>query len=417
MNLLSGETLRILLVSSTEEIRDQVGEALAAGGDHRFYWVSQPELAPVRAQDLAPHVILVDDTLSGADPVSIIAQLAARAPTAAILALVEADAMSRVREVLLAGARGFVTKPPRADELLTTLRQVLARHQGAPDQSTVSDMANGRVIVFCGPKGGTGRTTLAINTSVSLQAGYKKPVVLVDADYASPAVDVALNLPSRRTVIDLLPRLSRLDDQLISGVLAPHASGLKVLLAPPPSDLSNPLSLPQVQQVLVGLKRMFSWVIVDLGLPLDEAALAYLDAADRIVMSVLPEMVGLRNTRIMLDQLHDRGYPDEKVWLVLNRATLPGGISVNDIESRLGVRVKHSIPDDQPLATHSINRGVPLVMSHGRSAVARAVRQLARQLVENTTGERATPMDVEPTRMDVGNGLFGRLRRIRSAEM
>jgi len=42
------------------------------------------------------------------------------------------------------------------------------------------------------------------------------------------------------------------------------------------------------------------------------------------MMSVLPEMVGLRNTRLMLDQLHARGYPDEKVWMVLNRATLRG---------------------------------------------------------------------------------------------
>ena len=79
---------------------------------------------------------------------------------------------------------------------------------------------------------------------------------------------------------------------------------MRVLLAPPPADLTHPISLPQVQQVLVWLKRMFPWVIVDLGLPLDETAFAFLDGADRIVMSVLPEMVGLRNTRLMLDQLH-----------------------------------------------------------------------------------------------------------------
>ncbi|MBM4429837.1 MAG: hypothetical protein FJ026_05730 [Chloroflexi bacterium] len=41
------------------------------------------------------------------------------------------------------------------------------------------------------------------------------------------------------------------------------------------------------------------------------------------------------------------------------------------------------IPDDQPLATLSINRGVPLVVSHRRSALARAIRKLARQLMED----------------------------------
>ena len=177
------------------------------------------------------------------------------------------------------------------------------------------------------------------------------PVVLVDADYAAPALDVALNLQGERTITDLLPRLSRLDKELVLGVLANHVSGLQVLLAPPPADLSKPISLPQVQQVLSWLKRMFPWVIVDLGLPLDDTAFAFLDGADRIVMTVLPEMIGLRNTRLMLDQLHGRGYPDDKIWLVVNRAGLPGGVSVGDIGARLQVRVKHTVPDDQPLAT------------------------------------------------------------------
>ena len=68
---------------------------------------------------------------------------------------------------------------------------------------------------------------------------------------------------------------------LVTGVLATHATGLQVLLAPPPADLSRPISLPQVQHILVLLKRMFPWVIVDLGLPLNETAFGSLDTADR----------------------------------------------------------------------------------------------------------------------------------------
>jgi len=155
------------------------------------------------------------------------------------------------------------------------------------------------------------------------------------------------------------------------------------LLAPPPADLDSPISLPQVQQVMAWLKRMYSWVIVDLGLPMDETAFAFLDGADRIIMTVLPEMIGLRNTRLMLDLLQDRGYPPDKIWLVLNRAGLAGGVSAADIEQRLKVKIGFQIPDDQPLATHSINRGVPLVVSHRRSALARAVRKLAQRLYQD----------------------------------
>jgi pilus assembly protein CpaE len=381
-SLVAGETLRVLLVSTSEEVREAVGEALTGrAGDHRLYWVSQPDLAPVRAQDLLPHVVLVDDDLGGINPVSLITQLATRIPGAAILALVPEDAMSLSRQAVLAGARAFVVKPIHAEELISALRQVLAPRGASLAPDVLLEAPRGRIVVFCAPKGGTGRTTLALNTAISLRQLSKEDVVLIDADYAAPAVDVALNLAADRNIADLLPKLTHLDADLVAGVLSSHASGLKVLLAPPPADLSSPISLPQVQQVLAWLKRMFAWVIVDLGLPMDETAFAFLDGADRIVMSVLPEMVGLRNTRLMLDQLYERGYPQDKAWLVLNRATLPNGVPVRDIEARLRVTIKYRVPDDQPLATATINRGVPLVMSHARSSVARAIQGLAQELV------------------------------------
>jgi pilus assembly protein CpaE len=274
---------------------------------------------------------------------------------------------------------------------MATLRQVVAgRHGPSARPAAAAESTSGRVIVFCAPKGGTGRSTMAINTAVSLHQATRAPVVLVDADYAAPALDVALNLQGLRTITDLLPRMSQLDKELVSGVLAQHASGIQVLLAPPPADLSRPISLPQVQQVLSWLKRMFPWVIVDLGLPLDETSFAFLDGADRIVMTVLPEMIGLRNTRLMLDQLHERGYPEEKTWLILNRANLVGGVSVRDIEARLRVHIKLTVPDDQPLATLTVNRGVPAVLSHSRSALARGYQRLAEALAKEIGDEVAT---------------------------
>lgn len=408
--LISGEMLRILLVSSNEAVRNEIGVALAGrAGDHRLYWVSQPDLAAGRAQDLLPHVILVDSELGGASPINVILALTGRLPAVPILAMVGNSAIDLARQAVLAGARGFITKPVMAEDLVAALRQVLTPRGAA---AAADEAMSGRVVIFCAPKGGTGRTTLAINTAIALHKLSHEPVVLIDADYAAPAVDVALNLVAHKNISDLLPRMSRLDADLVASILAPHASGIRVLLAPPPADLSSPISLPQVQQVLVWLKRMFVWVVVDLGLPLDDTAFAFLDGADRIVMSVLPEMVGLRNTRLMLEQLSMRGYPDEKVWLVLNRATIRGGVPVADIEERLHVPVRYRIPDDQPLATHTINRGVPLVMSHRHSALARAVSGFAAELQKDMAAQNgaAEPAPAPAVGAPLAR-LLGRLTR------
>ena len=238
-------------------------------------------------------------------------------------------------------------------------------------------------------------------------------MALVDADYAAPALDVALNLPADRTINDLLPRLSQLDDDLVSGVMVSHVSGVQVLLAPPPEGVASPIPLQQVQQIMVALKRIYPWVLVDLGLPMDETAYAFLDDADRIVMSVLPEMVGLRNTRLMLSQLHGRGYPDERVWLVLNRSSLPGGVSRKSIEERLGVDIRNEIPDDQALATHAVNRGVPIMMGGTRGAVAKAMAKLAEELVRDL---RPRALRSEEAGADEGGSLLRRLIPRRSDE-
>jgi pilus assembly protein CpaE len=379
--LVVGETLRILLVSTQESTREEVEQALAGlPGDFRLYWVTRPDLAMVRASDLAPHLIIVDDALGDVDPAELIGQLAASLPTSALLSLVQQDALETARRAILLGARGFVAKPIVAEELLGAVRQTVARREMSVGAAEASSTL-GRVVVFCGPKGGTGRTTLAINTAISLCQIPGNSVVLVDADYAAPAIDVALNLTGQRDITDLLPKMTHLDSDLVAGVLATHESGLQVLLAPPPTTLERPLSLPQVQQVLVWLRRMFPWVIVDLGLPLDETAFAFLDGADLICMSVNPEMIGLRNTRFMLDQLLARGYPPDRIWPILNRAGLAGGLSLLELEGWLGTKIRYQIPNDQTLATDTVNRGVPMALSYRRSPVARACRGLAGELM------------------------------------
>lgn len=408
------DTVRTLLVSAHQDARDELEQTLSHWErDHRLYWVSQPELAPVRAEELMPNVVLVDGGLPQGQALPLIDELVTRVPSAAVLLLVDRDAMDLARRGVLAGARGFVTKPLQATDLITTLRQVLAVHRAPTPVPAGPRRAPSRVIVFCAPKGGTGRTTLALNTSVSLRLMSGEPVVLMDADYAAPSLDVVMNLHSDRSVADLLPRLARLDDISLRTALADHSSGINVLLAPPPNQ-ADPLSPTQVQRILVLLKGLFPWVVVDLGLPFNETAFAFLDGADAILMTVLPEMTGVRNVRVALDRFRERAYPEEKIWLILNCATMRGGVPRSDIEKRLNAEFRHTVPDDRILVTHTINRGVPLVMSHARSGVARATQKLTRSLVASLGSEparRAGATDRARRR-----GLVGRMRRTQVAD-
>jgi pilus assembly protein CpaE len=420
-NSSAGDPLRLLLISEDESLRDVITVALRGRlNDFRLFWVAQPELATTRVLDLLPHVIFVDDVLGGAPPAQLVKQLVQAAPGSPVLVLVAENAVATARQSIVAGARSFITKPINEIDFASNMREILAEKGAAPgrEEAHMAQAATmGRIVTFVAPKGGTGRTSTAVNLAIALHQATKRSLVLVDADFAAPSVDVALNLRDDHNLTDLLPRLAQFDQELASGILAQHASGIRVLQAPPPAELKSPISVPQVQQLLAQLKRMFGWVVVDLGLPLNETGYAFLDAADRIVMTLLPEMTGLRNTRLILNQFRGRGYGGDKLYLVLNRATMPSGVSKADIEKRLNVRIRHAIPDDQALASYSINRGVPYMLGKGRGALAKAVRELADHLVYDLT--RTEPSHAQApakTREGAKSSLFGRLGKREALE-
>ena len=58
----------------------------------------------------------------------------------------------------------------------------------------------------------------------------------------------------------------------------------------------------------------------------------------------------------------------------------PGGVKKPDVQTYLARDLMFAIPNDQELATETINRGVPMVIAHRRRPVAQAYRKLARKL-------------------------------------
>ena len=389
---------RILLVAIPRAMRNEVEEALQAlEAGHVLYWVSQADLAQARAEELQPDVILVDDSFANVP--ELIAALVHAVPESTVIFLSAAGATEAIGDATFAGARSFLPKPVRPEGLARILGQIEAHGQAA--QRGRGDDSLGHTVVFCAPKGGTGRTSLAVNTAIGLIQEGEGSVSLVDADYASPAVDVVLNLYPERSIVDLLPRLSQMDEGLLQGVMAEHASGLRVLMAPEPGGTEAPVSPSEIQQILALLQRLYHWTVVDLGLPMDDTAYGFVDASDLIVVSVLPEMVGLRNMRLMIDALLDRGVDPDRLWVVVNRATLAGGITIADIEKRLHTTVRYRIPDDQPLATQAVNRGVPVIVGNRSGTLVRAYRGLAFELRREMSA---------PEEARTGRRLFGRAR-------
>ncbi len=153
-----------------------------------------------------------------------------------------------LRRSMLAGAREFLVKPFSADELINSIRHVhelerlkLDRFAGSlpgagrgtsPFRPPRADP--GRVVTFFAPKGGVGRTTLAVNFAVAAAAELGQRVALVDGGLQFGDVGVLLNLnPKNQSIADVAREMNGGDLETLDGTLVDHSSGIRVLMAPP----------------------------------------------------------------------------------------------------------------------------------------------------------------------------------------
>ena len=95
---------------------------------------------------------------------------------------------------------------PRAREAVADRRR--PPPAGAGRRRRPGDGEPGQVVAVFSPKGGVGRTTVAVNLAVAAATELGKKVVLVDGSFQFGDVGVLLNLnPKNKSIADLIPEL------------------------------------------------------------------------------------------------------------------------------------------------------------------------------------------------------------------
>ncbi len=253
---------------------------------------------------------------------------------------------------------------------------------GQEEQRTVE---LGKVLAVFSPKGGVGRTTIALNLSLAIVQLSDRRVVLVDGSLTFGDVAVMLNLPPTRTISDLIPYANRLDEDLVNTILATHPSGLRVLLAPPKPELADLVTPEHMSLILARLRELFDYVVVDTMTTLNDITLAILDAADKVLVVTTPEIPAIKNVRTFLDTTAALGYPPDKIELILNRADASPGIDVSEIEATLGRRFTARINSGGLRVVEAANRGTPVVLADPGGEVAQGIYNLVKALVPEAT--------------------------------
>ena len=405
------DQIRVLIVDDIPETRDHLSKLLGFESDIEVVGsAASGSESLTMADQLLPDVVLMDINMPDMDGIAATEKLSAQVPTASVVMMSVQGEADYLRRSMLAGAREFLVKPFSSDELTASIRQVYTRERDKQSRMSTMPALNGasggsapaaddgghdgQVVAIFSPKGGVGRTTVAVNIAVAAATDLGKSVCLMDGSFQFGDVGVLLNLnPKNKSIADLVPELEAGELESIDTFVINHSAGIRVLLAPPSPEMAELITPSGVRKVLDALRRTHDLVIVDCTSWFNETTLAILDAADVILTMLSLEITSIKNMRLFLEVADQLGYEPNKIKLVLNRADSSLGIRVTDVESSIGRKVDHTIVSDGRSVVYALNRGVPFFLSNREAQVSQDILRLA----QSVAGERV-PSAREDTR-------------------
>ena len=400
------QKIRILIVDDNTDTRENVGRLLYFEKDMEVIGqaVNGREGIAMSIKH-KPHIVLMDINMPDMDGITATREMGVVAPFSQVIIMSVQAEQHYMRQAMAAGARDFQPKPFTADELVSCIHRVYkigqpayrqmeaagqSQSQGVAQPQDESMQTEGApVIAVYSPKGGIGTSTIAANLAVALQQQHGE-VVLMDADLQFGDILVLLNTKATRTVSDLIQN-GELDAELVPEITLAHNSGLKLLLAPPQPELGDAITPQMMSEIIKSLKKHFKIVVIDTSSQLNDKTLAVLDNADYILVVTTPELPAIKSTKLFLELADQLEFSPNRLGVVMNRATLPGGISPDKIEKALKLPQSYRIPYD--LKIHlTINKGMAITQQEASAPSAQAIIYLAQDLWQKLTEGKTTPV-------------------------
>ena len=411
------DTIRVLIVDDIPETRDHLTKLLGFEGDMEVVGSAASGAEAIEiASQLSPDIVLMDINMPDMDGIVATEKMATAAPLSSVIMMSVQGEADYLRRSMLAGAREFLVKPFSSDELNASIRQVYAREReklsrmapvvAAPGGGggAASDREPGQVIAVFSPKGGVGRTTIAVNLAVAAATELNQKVVLVDASFQFGDVGVLLNLnPKGKSIADLLPELETGEPESLDTFVVTHSAGIRVLLAPPTPETAELITPSAVRKIIEKLRYEADVVIVDCAAFFNDTTLAILDMADTILTMLSLEITSIKNMRLFLEVADQLGYEKGKVRLVLNRGDSALGIRLADVEQSIGRKVNDTITSDGRSVVYALNRGVPFFLSNKDAQVSQDILRLAKAVIGERTQVASTD---DPAKTQQKKSLF-----------
>ena len=280
-------------------------------------------------------------------------------------------------KALRLGAKEFLPKPILKDDLIRVLTMLNS-------VSTESDSSQSKIISVYSNKGGIGKTTIAVNLAAELARVTKDKVALIDLNLQLGDISTFLNLNPPFDVNYVMRKLvDKSEDILIKGFEKYKDTSLYILADPSYIEQSESITPAMVTTLFAALKKIFSYIVIDMSSSIDPISLKILDSSDWILFTTIVNIPAIRNAQRCLNLFRSRKYPKDKVKIIINRYMDNDEINLEDIENTLGETIYWKIPNNYFTIMEAINKGETITEINAKSNIGNNFRDFATRVSDD----------------------------------
>lgn len=272
------------------------------------------------------------------------------------------------------GAKDILPKPIIKSDLKRVIEYLVAINNDQREDIS-------KIITIYSNKGGIGKTTIATNLAVELSKVTRDKVALIDLNLQLGDISTFLNINPKFDLGFVMKNLvEKKEDVLLNAFEKYRDTELYILSDPNYIEEAQSITPYKIENLFNSLKKIFSYIVVDMSSNLDSNSLKILDKSDLILFTSIVNLPAIRNCQRCLDLFNTRRYPKDKVKIVINRHMENDEIKIEDIEMAIGEKVYWKIPNNYFSIMEAINKGISVSEVNSNSNIANSFRDFATKI-------------------------------------
>lgn len=200
----------------------------------------------------------------------------------------------------------------------------------------------GKTICIYSPKGGVGKTVLALNLA-GVASGLNYKVLLLDYDMTSGSLGMIINEEYKKTIYNMADDLMNNRYKKFSDYVYKYNDYIDVLPAPKDPRQGKKIESRYLSIILEKVRNQYDIVLIDTNSKMDEINLVAMDEADLNLFVIDNDIFTLKNMKNVITIFNDCNITNYRILLNMSNAFKTPYFSIMDMKKIINANIDYTL--------------------------------------------------------------------------